>query len=107
MACGCMSLDSRERRSACRVRICPRSGSHGSGMYQYYHALTDTKQPFPPLLHEFFFRSRLRPWPAIGCGTFNPSVAALVIKLKSDSAVLQLVNLSPFETRDVIVQAGT
>jgi len=36
-----------------------------------------------------------------------PDVAALVTKIDSDGTVLELVNLSPFESRDVIVQAGT
>lgn len=35
-----------------------------------------------------------------------PDVAALVEKLKADRTVLRLVNLSPFHTREVIVQAG-
>src|SRR6266849_4592406 len=39
MTWGCMSLDSSERRSPCRARICPRSGSQESGMYQYYHGI--------------------------------------------------------------------
>ncbi len=34
-------------------------------------------------------------------------VAALVSKIDADGIVLELVNLSPFESRDVIVQAGT
>jgi hypothetical protein len=35
-----------------------------------------------------------------------PDVAALVRELKPDRAVLELVNLSPFEGREVILQAG-
>ncbi len=35
-----------------------------------------------------------------------PDVAALVTKVSADRTVLELVNTSPFETRDVIVQAG-
>jgi hypothetical protein len=34
-------------------------------------------------------------------------VAALVSRLTPGGAVLELVNLSPFESRDVMVQAGT
>ena len=34
-------------------------------------------------------------------------VAALVTKIEADRIVLELVNLSPFETRETIVQAGT
>jgi len=36
-----------------------------------------------------------------------PDVAALVTKLDSDGLVLELVNMSPFKVREVIVQAGT
>ncbi len=36
-----------------------------------------------------------------------PDVAALVRKIDADSTTLDLVNLSPFDVRDVIVQAGT
>jgi hypothetical protein len=36
-----------------------------------------------------------------------PDVAALVTKIEADRAVVQLVNINPFEPRDVIVQAGT
>lgn len=35
-----------------------------------------------------------------------PDVAALVEKLEPERTVLTLVNLNPFETRDVIIQAG-
>jgi hypothetical protein len=35
-----------------------------------------------------------------------PDVAALVTRVEKERTVLQLVNLSPFEARDVIVQAG-
>ncbi|MBI2942244.1 MAG: hypothetical protein HYY04_17585 [Chloroflexi bacterium] len=35
-----------------------------------------------------------------------PEVAALVEKLEADRTVLHLVNLSPFHTRDVVIQAG-
>jgi hypothetical protein len=34
-------------------------------------------------------------------------VAALVTRIERERTVLQLVNLSPFESREVIVQAGT
>jgi hypothetical protein len=36
-----------------------------------------------------------------------PDVAALVSKVGADRLTLELVNLSPFEARDVMVQAGT
>ena len=36
-----------------------------------------------------------------------PDVAALVTRIEAERAILQLVNLNPFETREVIVQAGT
>src|SRR3989441_3988886 len=52
---GCMSLDSRERRSAWRARICDRSWSAGSATYQLYHGITDTNLTLLPLPNEFFF----------------------------------------------------
>ena len=44
--------------------------------------------------------------PARGRPGLPEDVAALVMKLEAARTVLQLVNLSPFETRDVIIQAG-
>ncbi|MBI3942937.1 MAG: hypothetical protein HY326_07985 [Chloroflexi bacterium] len=35
-----------------------------------------------------------------------PDVAALVVKLQQESATLHLVNLNPFQPRDVLIQAG-
>ena len=45
--------------------------------------------------------------PARGRPGLPPDVAALVTKVEADRAVLQLINLNPFDTREVIVQAGT
>jgi len=45
--------------------------------------------------------------PARGRPGIPEDVAALVRKVERDRLVLELVNLSPFHTRDVIVQAGT
>src|ERR1035437_8247346 len=70
---GCMSLDSSDRRWARNVRICARSGSAGSGMYQLYHGITDTKQPFPPLMNEFFFGGFLKHRTTMSYGTFDTS----------------------------------
>lgn len=45
--------------------------------------------------------------PARGRPGLPPDVAALVTKIEADRAVVQLVNVNPFQSRDVIVQAGT
>ena len=45
--------------------------------------------------------------PERGRAGLPPDVAALVTRVEADRAVLQLINLNPFETREVIVQAGT
>jgi hypothetical protein len=45
--------------------------------------------------------------PAKGRPGLPQDVAALVTKVEADRAVLQLVNLNPFEPREVIVQAGS
>jgi len=45
--------------------------------------------------------------PARGRPGLPPDVAALVTKVEADRAIVQLINLSPFDTREVIVQAGS
>src|SRR5450759_4606500 len=70
---GCMSFASSERRWACNIRICARSGSAESDMYQLYHGITDTKQPFPPFLNEFFFGGFLKHRTTMSYGTFATS----------------------------------
>jgi hypothetical protein len=45
--------------------------------------------------------------PAHGRPGLPQDVAALVTKVDADRAVVQLINLSPFHEREVIVQAGT
>jgi hypothetical protein len=42
-------------------------------MYQVYHGITDTKQPFPPLLNEFFFGGFLKHRTTMSYGTFYTS----------------------------------
>src|SRR5437660_4320263 len=72
---GCMSLDSRERRSAWRARICDRSWSAGSATYQLYHGITDTNLTLLPLPNEFFFGVFLKHRTTLSYRTLDPSVA--------------------------------
>jgi hypothetical protein len=44
-------------------------------MYQLYHGITDTKQPFPPFLNEFFFGGFLKHRTTMSYGTFATSGA--------------------------------
>src|SRR3989442_12712499 len=70
---GCMSLDSRERRSAWRARICDRSWSAGSATYQLYHGITDTNLTLLPLPNEFFFGVFLKHRTTLSYRTLDPS----------------------------------
>src|SRR5665811_1583341 len=82
---GCMSFDSSERRWACNIRICARRGSAESDMYQLYHGITDTKQPFPPFLNEFFFGGFLKHRTTMSYGTFATSASELPTAQKPPS----------------------
>ena len=68
-----MSLDSRERRSAWRARICDRSWSAGSATYQLYHGITDTNLTLLPLPNEFFFGVFLKHRTTLSYRTLDPS----------------------------------
>src|SRR3989442_9553485 len=74
---GCMSLDSRERRSAWRARICDRSWSAGSATYQLYHGITDTNLTLLPLPNEFFFGVFLKHRTTLSYRTLDPSGAEI------------------------------
>lgn len=61
-----------------------------------------------PISHGGLLHGRFRYFDAVNCRPGLPrDTAALVEKLEADSAVLQLANLHPHESRYVIVQAGT